>query len=265
MKVKIVGISFKDNDNIIYFDSCQYDLKRNITVIVETERGYQLGKVEIPSFESKTISKKRKLDKVIRIASKKDFQTHLKNKKDAEEALITCRNLVEKYKLNMNIINAEYVLDRNQLFFNFTADGRVDFRNLAKELASKYKTRIELYQLGVRDKAKEIGGCGLCGRKLCCSRFKNDFTSVSINMAKNQNLSLNPTKINGVCGRLLCCLRYEDDQYKECRKIMPQIGKMVDTKEGKGKVVSLDIINQKYTVQIQEKGQVEVVVENGSC
>ena len=164
----------------------------------------------------------------------------------------------------MKIVGAEYTLDRNELVFKFIADGRVDFRDLAKDLANRYKTRIELYQLGVRDKAKEVGGCGPCGIKLCCQRFSSNFTSVSINMAKNQNLSLNPTKINGVCGRLLCCLRYEDDSYKECRKCLPQIGKTVEIKEGKGKVVSLDVINKKYTVLIPEKGEIEVSVLDGS-
>ena len=260
--MKIVGISLNDKDNITYFDAGGFELKRNITVVVETERDPKFGKVEIPNFE---IEKNKNFDKIIRIASKKDYQNYMQNKKEAKIALKKCRELAKKYEIDMNVIDAEYLLDRNQLVFYFTAEGRIDFRDLAKDLANRYKTRIELYQLGVRDKAKEVGGCGQCGRKLCCSRFSDNFNSVSINMAKNQGLSLNPNKINGVCGRLLCCLRYEDEQYTECRKCLPKMGTIVEIKEGKGKVINIDIISKKYSVQIPDVGIVEVKLENGSC
>jgi cell fate regulator YaaT (PSP1 superfamily) len=163
----------------------------------------------------------------------------------------------------MSLINAYYNFDRSLLYFQFVSDERVDFRDLAKELASIYKTRIELRQIGVRDKAKYIGGCGPCGKELCCRQFLKDFESVSINNVKNQNLSLNPSKINGVCGRLLCCMKYEDECYKELRKDMPTIGKMVETDQGKVKVISIDILKQTYRVDLGDKGIIECEV-NGS-
>ena len=204
------------------------NLKKNLTVIVETERGLQFGKVEIPNFDIESEKIKFPLKDVIRISTKKDYAEYKKNISDAKQALNKCRKLIDKYNLNMQVMDATFTFDRNQLLFRFISDGRVDFRDLAKDLANCYKTRIELRQVGVRDKAKEIGGYGLCGQKLCCSRFNCDFSSVSINMAKNQNLSLNPNKINGCCGRLLCCLKYENDTYKECRKDLPDVGKIIE-------------------------------------
>ena len=261
--IKVVGISFENNKQIYYFDPSSLDLKRNVTVIVETERGLQFGKVELPPFEISESKLTSPLKSVVRISSKKDFAEYQKNVKDAQKALEKCRELIEKYDLNMQVIDASFNLDRSQLLFRFVSDNRIDFRQLAKDLANRYKTRIELRQIGVRDKAKEVGGCGLCGKQLCCSRFGCDFTSVSINMAKNQNISLNPNKINGVCGRLLCCLKYEDDFYKECRKDLPKVGQSVTTENGQGKVVSIDIINKKYTVNVPDLGNIEVDV-NGS-
>ena len=164
----------------------------------------------------------------------------------------------------MQIMDASFNFNRSQLLFRFISDSRIDFRQLAKELANKYKTRIELRQIGVRDKAKEVGGCGLCGRPLCCTRFGTETSSVSINMAKNQNISLNPNKINGLCGRLLCCLKYEDECYKECRQLLPKIGQVVNTEQGKGKVVSLDILNKKYVVNVPEVGNIEVEIDGSN-
>jgi len=256
--IKVVGISFQDNKQIYYFNPKNFDLKRNITVIVETERGLQFGKVELPPFEIDEKTLHSDLKDVVRISTKKDYMEHKKNLKDSEAALVKCKKLVEEMDLDMQIMDASFTFDRSQLVFRFLSDSRVDFRKLARELANSYKTRIELRQVGVRDKAKEIGGCGLCGRQLCCSRFGADFTSVSINMAKNQNISLNPNKINGVCGRLLCCLKYENDMYKEYRKDLPKVGEIVEIEQGKGKVESIDIINQKYIVNIPDVGQVEV-------
>lgn len=256
--VRVVGVSFTNRKQIYYFNPKNLDLRRNVTVIVETERGTQFGKVELPPFEIPEQQLKSPLKDVIRISTKKDYLHHKQNLKDAKESLKYCKELVEKYKLKMQIMDADYTFDRSQLLFRFVSDNRIDFRELAKELANRYRTRIELRQVGVRDKAKEVGGCGLCGRQLCCNRFNSDFTSVSINMAKNQNISLNPSKINGVCGRLLCCLRYEDDVYKECRKDLPAMGNIVETEKGRGKVVSLDIINGKYTVNVPDVGLIEM-------
>lgn len=255
---KIVGISFKDKGRIYNFSPNDIELKPNITVIVETERGIQFGRVETKITEIDEEKIKTPLKKVLRIATKEDYQKNKKNLNDAVKALQEARKIVKKYNLNMNIIYANYTFDRDQLLFRFIADSRVDFRDLVKDLASLYHTRIELRQVGVRDKAREIGGIGMCGKKLCCAQFNYDFDAVSINMAKNQNLSLNPTKINGICGRLLCCLKYEDETYKDCRKCLPQLGKLVETKKGKGKVVSLDILKKTYRVDIPEVGIVEV-------
>lgn len=260
--IKVVGISFNNNKQIYYFNPKNLDLRMNVTVIVETERGLQFGKVELPPFEIEDNKLTSPLKDVIRISTKKDYMDYKKNIKDAAAAVIKCREIVSELGLNMQIMDADYTFDRGQLLFRFLSDDRIDFRKLARELANCYKTRIELYQIGVRDKAKEIGGCGQCGLQLCCSRFGTNSSSVSISMAKNQNLSLNPNKINGACGRLLCCLRYENDMYKECRKCLPNIGDIVDTKQGKGKVQSIDILKQKYTVNIKDVGIIEV--ENGN-
>ncbi len=256
--IEVVGIRLNDHGRVYYFNPNNYKLKPNVTVIVETEQGLQFGKVvkENLSIDEKFL--KSELKKVVRISSKSDYQKHLKNLKDAKEALNTCRKLVTKKELNMRIIDASYTFDRDKLIFRFLADNRIDFRELAKELASIYKVRIELRQIGVRDKAKEVGGVGPCGQKLCCARFLKDLDAVSINMAKNQNISLNPTKINGVCGRLLCCLKYEDENYKEIRKQLPNVGDTVDTEYGKGKVISLELIKKQYKVDIPNHGIITI-------
>lgn len=255
---KIVGISFNSSDRIEYFYTNNINVKKNLTVIVETEAGLRFGKVmtDIHSIDETKV--KKEINDIVRIASKQDYHNHQKNLKDEKQAKEKCIELAEKYNLNMNIVDTYYTFDRNQLIFKFLADTRLDFRELAKELASIYHTRIELRQIGVRDKAKEIGGLGCCGQKLCCSRFLKDFESVSISMAKNQNLALNPNKINGICGRLLCCLNYENDCYKECRKNLPKVGQTVETEYGEGKVVSLDPINNKYQVETK-KGIIEKI------
>ena len=245
--MKIVGIKINDVGKVYYFDSNGLDLKINLTVIVDTDRGLQFGKVvELNvSIDGDTSYKK-----VIRIATKKDYLQHLKNIEDSEKAIIKCKDLIEKYNLNMSIIDANYNFDRSQLLFRFVSEERVDFRQLAKELGSKLKTRIELRQIGIRDKAKEVGGIGPCGRFLCCNTFLTNFNTVSINMAKNQGLALNPTKINGVCGRLLCCLNYENDQYLKLKKNLPLIGDKVIINDTEGKVISIEPLLGKYKVLI---------------
>ena len=254
---EIVGIEIDSNENLEYFYTNNLNLKKNLTVIVETESGLKFGKIvtDVHSIDNKKL--KSKLNKVIRISSKQDYRTYQKNLKDAREALQKCKKLAKQYNLDINIMDAHYTHDRGQLIFKFISDTRVDFRNLARDLAAIYHTRIELRQIGVRDKAKLVGGIGCCGQKLCCSRFLKDFNSVSIQNAKNQNLALNPSKINGLCGRLLCCLKYEDECYKECRKNLPNIGQTVKIESVEGKVISLDILNKKYKVET-ENGVVEV-------
>ncbi len=255
---EVVGIAINETGRVYYFDPNGFKLKNNITVIVETDQGFQFGKVVKEQFEINPKELKSSLKKVIRISTKEDYLQHKRNLKEAKEALNKCQKLADKKDLKMKIMDASYTFDRDKLIFRFLADNRVDFRELAKELATIYKVRIELRQVGVRDKAKEVGGCGLCGQKLCCSRFLKDLDAVSINMAKNQNLSLNPSKINGVCGRLLCCLKYEDEGYKECRRGMLKIGDKVETEFGEGKVIGLEILKQQYKVEVPEHGIIMV-------
>ena len=219
--MKIVNVKINnDFGKTLYFDFNNFNLKKNLTVIVNTERGLEFGTVlDFLDVEDGNY------EKVIRIATKKDYLQHLKNINEAKLALDKCRELAEKNNLKMVIIDATYNFDKSQLLFRFLADERIDFRNLARELGSRLKTRIELRQIGIRDKAKEIGGIGPCGRNLCCSTFLTSFDAVSISMAKNQGLALNPTKINGVCGRLLCCLNYENELYTELKKDVLDVGK----------------------------------------
>lgn len=254
----VVGVVLNGKGKTYYFSSNNFDLKIGDSVIVETEKGLQYGQVVI---DKSNMDKKNigfELKSVIRIATKDDIKQFNKNMEDAQKALIKAREIVEKSDLDMRIVDASYTFDRDQLLFNFLADARVDFRELAKKLAQQYHTRIELRQIGVRDKAKEIGGLGPCGRFLCCNLFLTDFNSVSINMAKNQMLALNPTKINGVCGRLLCCLNYEDDVYTDLKKDMPAIGKAYNKDGIEGKIVSLNVFKHTATVETKNKTLVEV-------
>jgi len=257
---KVVGVSFEGSDKVYYFDNNKLTLAKDDYVIVETERGMQFGKVMIDPTEIDEKDLGKGLKPVIRKADKKDEKTYQNIKKDANKALLEARKISESLKLNMQIIDATYTFDRSQLLFHFLADARVDFRELAKRLASTYKTRIELRQIGVRDKAKMVGGLGPCGRFLCCSSFLTDFNSVSINMAKNQMLALNPTKINGICGRLLCCLSYEDDVYTEIKKNMPSIGQTYKKGDVEGKIVSLNILRKTVTIETKNNTLVEVEV-----
>ena len=245
------------NKEIHFFAPFKSNLKPNITVIVEKENALEFGRVENPSV---MVDENVELNRIIRISSKRDYQNYIQNQKDAKAALKVAKELVNELGLNMYIIDATYNFERSKLFFRFLADNRVDFRDLAKELASIYRTRIELRQIGIRDKAKEVGGIGMCGRCLCCTKFLNDFDSVSISMAKNQNIALNPSKINGLCGRLLCCLKYEDENYKECKKCLPKVGSVIETEKGKGTVKEVDILNKKYKVETKENGIIEMEV-----
>jgi len=244
--MKVFSVIFKENGKSYYFIGEDNFVIGN-NVIVETEKGLQYGKINNIVDESTDINKYKN---ILRIATKEDESKYYKLLKDNDDALKKCRDIVKKLELNMNVINAEFTFEKEQLIFNFVSDERVDFRELAKKLASIYHTRIELRQIGARDKAKEIGGCGICGQKLCCARFLDHIDSISMNMAKNQNLALNPSKINGVCGRLLCCLQYEDENYIESSKDLPNVGAVIETASGEGKVVSVDVLNRKCKVLI---------------
>ena len=251
--MSIINVSV--NNRNIYVDIKDKIIKTNDKIIIQTDVGMECGTViGISSNINHIISDENKF---IRVASIKDINKYKKNKIDSQKAMIKCRELINKYKLNMKLFSAYYTFDRDKLIFKFISEDRVDFRNLAKELANIYRTRIELKQVGVRDKAKEIGGCGQCGRELCCKGFLKEFNSVSINMAKDQNIALNPNKINGICGRLLCCLKYEEDCYKECLKNIPRIGKNVKTKKGNGKVVNIDPLKRKFSIINENKEIIE--------
>lgn len=242
----IYGVSFRSNGKVYYFDGHDLDINNGISVIVETEKGLQYGKVAY-KVENKAFDD---LKDVLRITDNKDEEIYLNNLKDADRALNNARKIAKELDLEMNIIDASYTFDKRQLLFNFLSDGRIDFRELAKRLAGIYRTRIELRQIGARDKAKEIGGLGQCGRSLCCSSFLGRIDAVTINMAKNQNIALNPNKINGACGRLLCCLGYEDDNYTCCQKGMPYQGQRIKHNGEDAIVTSVDILNRSYKIQI---------------
>lgn len=249
--MQIYGVVFKDKGRIYYFNGHDLNIPNNVTVIVETEKGLQFGRVVKKVGAEEVLKYKENMRDVIRISTKEDYSKYLKNLKDGQIALQKARELANELCLNMRILDANFTFDRKQLLFNFCADERIDFRELAKKLASIYRTRIELRQIGARDKAESVGGIGPCGRELCCSSFLTHLESVTMNMAKNQNLALNPTKINGCCGRLFCCLTYEDEVYKESSKGMPTVGEKVTTSFGVGEVVSVDILKRKYNVSIR--------------
>ena len=253
---KIVGISI-DNQDIEYFFTNNMDVKKNITVVVKKDEYERLGKVVTDIHPIDETKLNYQLNSIIRIASKKDYSNYIKNQTKSKQALKKCKDLVSKSNLEMSILDAFYTLNGEQLVFIFYSESRVDFRELAKQLANIYKVRIELHQIGVRDKSKKVGGYGLCGQKLCCSRYIKNFSSVSISMAKNQNLSLSPNKINGLCGRLLCCLKYENDTYTECRKKLPKDGAIINIDNKKGKVIEVNILKNKYKVEFEDKEIIE--------
>lgn len=253
MLMKIVSVKVDDFGKSLFFDCNNLNLKKNLTVIVNTERGLEFGTV-IDFLEVQDGD----YEKIIRIATKRDYSQYLKNISEAKIALEKCRELAERAQLKMTVLDAAYNFDKSQLLFRFLAEERIDFRSLARELGSRFKTRIELRQIGIRDKAKEIGGFGPCGRLLCCNTFLTTFDAVSISMAKNQGLALNPTKINGVCGRLLCCLNYENDLYTELRKDILEVGKKTYINGKEGKVISSEPLLGRYKVLIDD----EVIVVN---
>ena len=239
---KVIGIRFKSVGKIYYFDPDGKELSLHDGVIVETARGTEYGEVAMTEKEIDESKFSIPIKKIIRVATDADRKTLEENKKKEEEAYNICMSKIRANKLEMNLIDVEYTFDRSKILFYFTADGRVDFRQLVKDLASVFRTRIELRQIGVRDEAKMRGGLGICGRPLCCSLFLGDFEPVSIKMAKEQSLSLNPTKISGTCGRLMCCLKYEQDAYEALIRETPNIGAIVETPAGRGTVVATSLL-----------------------
>ncbi|MCF6095145.1 stage 0 sporulation family protein [Microaerobacter geothermalis] len=249
---QVVGVRFKKAGKIYYFDPGDWPVEKDQHVIVETTRGIEYGKIVIGKKEVSEDDVVLPLKKVMRIATEEDASLVMQNKEEAKEAFQICMKKIEEHQLDMKLVDVEYTFDRNKIIFYFTADGRVDFRELVKDLAAVFRTRIELRQIGVRDEAKMLGGIGPCGRILCCSSFLGDFEPVSIKMAKDQNLSLNPTKISGLCGRLMCCLKYESENYESAREVLPDIGQKVFTPKGEGKVIGLNILERLVQVEFMD-------------
>lgn len=259
--VTVIGVRFKKAGKIYYFSPSGLDIKKGEFVVVETARGVEFGECVIGIKEISEEDIVAPLKNVIRKAEAEDIEKNKENKEKEKEAFEMCLEKIKRHELNMKLIDVEYTFDNNKVIFYFTADGRVDFRELVKDLAAVFRTRIELRQIGVRDEAKMTGGLGPCGRALCCSTFLGEFAPVSIKMAKEQNLSLNPTKISGICGRLMCCLNYEQETYEDIRKRLPKVGSIVDTPFGKGEVIANSVVKESVKVKIKVKdGEDEIKV-----
>ncbi len=253
--IKIVGVRFRNAGKVYYFDPKDYDLKGNDHVIVETARGVEYGTVISGVHEVEDDKVVQPLKSVIRVATDEDSARAESNREKEKEAMRICKEKIQKHGLEMKLIDAEYTFDNNKILFYFTADGRIDFRELVKDLASVFKMRIELRQVGVRDETKILGGIGICGRCLCCNSFLSEFAPVSIRMAKEQDLSLNPTKISGACGRLMCCLKNEEETYEYLNAHLPGKGDSVTTEDGrKGTVQSVNVLRQRVKVIFEEEG-----------
>lgn len=259
--LEVVGVRFKKAGKIYYFDPDNIEVGFNDFVVVETARGVEFGHVVVGRKEIEESEIVSPLKKVLRLARNEDFVIHRKNKKKAKDAMKICQEKAEEHKLHMDIIDVEYTFDNNKVIFYFTADGRVDFRELVKDLAAIFKTRIELRQIGVRDEAKMIGGLGPCGRPCCCAQFLGEFEPVSIKMAKEQNLSLNPTKISGLCGRLMCCLKYEQETYEDILKRMPQVGYVAITPQGKGTIIDSYTLLERVKVRVKLEDDTEDILQ----
>jgi len=249
---KIIGVRFKKPGKIYFFDPQGIEIEKNDDVIVETAMGDEIGKVVVVNREIDESKMATPLKKVIRKATREDLASQEKYKSKEPEALEICKEKIKKYNLEMNLTDVEYKFDGSKILFYFTADGRIDFRDLVKDLASVFKTRIELRQIGVRDEVKRIGGNGVCGRELCCCSFLDNFETVSIKMAKEQNIALNPSKISGNCGRLMCCLKYEQDVYSEKVSRLPKVGAIVKTPSGEGTVEGVEILKEIVRVKIKD-------------
>jgi len=253
---EVIGVRFKNVGKVYYFDPMDLVLSTGQHVIVETARGVECGEVVLANREVRAEEIVAPLKPVMRVATDLDMQTVAINVSKEKEAIEICQQKVSKHGLSMKLVDVEYTFDGNKILFYFTADGRVDFRELVKDLASVFRTRIELRQIGVRDESKMLGGLGICGRPFCCSTFLGEFQPVSIKMAKEQGLSLNPTKISGTCGRLMCCLKYEQDVYEELLSLTPKVGAYVDTPDGKGTVIDANILTGKLKVRFEKNPDV---------
>ena len=248
----IVGVRFKKPGKIYFFDPGNLQISNRDFVIVETSQGQEFGEVAISNRTVEDESVLKPLKKVIRIATQKDKKHNEENKRKEKEAFDICNKKIKEHKLDMTLTDVEFKFDNSKVLFYFTADGRIDFRELVKDLATIFKTRIELRQIGVRDEVKRIGGNGVCGRELCCCSFLGNFETVSIKMAKEQNLSLNPSKISGNCGRLMCCLKYEQEAYEDKLKKLPKIGAIVKTQDGEGVVDNVEILKEQLKVKFKD-------------
>ncbi len=257
--IKVVGVRFRTAGKIYYFDPQDYEITLGSHVIVETARGVEFGTVMIAPKELEPEQVVQPLKPVIRVATPDDEKTEAKNRQKEKEAFKICLGKIQKHKMEMKLVDAEYTFDNNKLLFYFTADGRIDFRELVKDLASVFRTRIELRQIGVRDETKILGGIGICGRPLCCNTFLAEFAPVSIKMAKEQNLSLNPSKISGVCGRLMCCLKNEEETYEYLNSRLPNTGDYVTTDDRlKGEVHSVNVLRQTVKVLVEVDDEKEI-------
>lgn len=257
--LKIIGVRFKSVGKIYYFNPKDYDVKMGDKVIVETARGVECGEVALVDREIDETRFTNPVKGIIRLATPNDMKTIEKNRQKEKDAFKICEQKIAAHKLKMNLIDVECTFDNNKLLFYFTAESRVDFRELVKDLAAVFRTRIELRQIGVRDEAKMLGGLGICGQPFCCSRFLGEFQPVSIKMAKEQGLSLNPTKISGTCGRLMCCLKYEQDSYEDLLKHTPKVGAIVKTADGRGVVEEVNLLTGKLRVKMDKNDNVVVV------
>jgi cell fate regulator YaaT (PSP1 superfamily) len=258
---KVVGIRFRKGGKIYHFDPGGLSVRRDDYVIVHTEQGVGFGQVvEGPNPRDQRIHP-AEIKKIDHLALQEEIQKHLENLDFEQDARSYCLERIAAHDLAMNLVDVEYFYDRSRIIFFFTADGRVDFRELLKDLVRRLRTRVELRQIGIRNQAKMVGGLGGCGRPLCCVSFLKNFHAVSIKMAKEQNLSLNPTKISGACGRLMCCLQYEHDTYRELKKDMPKLGKKIEIPEGRGKVVRLNVLQRTITVQLEDGKEIEKKME----
>jgi len=252
----VVGVRFKKAGKIYYFDPIDFALEKDQYVIVETARGVEYGKVVVPIKQVEEHDVVLPLKQVVRPADERDRLQVDENQSESKRAFELGTEKIVEHVLDMKLVDVEYTFDRNKIIFYFTAEGRVDFRDLVKDLASVFRTRIELRQIGVRDEAKMLGGIGPCGRMLCCSTFLGDFEPVSIKMAKDQSLSLNPSKISGLCGRLMCCLKYENDEYETAKELMPDMGSRISTPDGNGKVVGLNLLERVLQIELFDQQRV---------
>ncbi len=265
---KVIGIRFRKGGKIYHFDPGDYSPKKDDYVIVNTEQGIGLGQVVDTPHQLDSRMQPSEIKRIERPATEDEIQQHFKNMEVETDAKTYCLERITAHELPMSLVDVEYFFDGSKIIFYFTADGRVDFRELLKDLVRRLRTRVELRQIGIRNQAKMVGGLGGCGRPLCCASFLKNFHAVSIKMAKEQNLSLNPAKISGACGRLMCCLQYEFETYKDLKKDMPKIGKKVEIPEGKGKVVRQNVMSRCYTVLLEDGKEVDINLDkacSGEC